>query len=110
MSAVELIILAAFAAGAWFLWDSLKAREAANAAMRAACAAAGLLFLDDTVALASVRPMRNRDGRLTFRRVYAFEFSDTGHDRRHGSIAVIGTTVDTLDLGVLTDSQHPTPH
>ncbi len=98
------------AAGGWFVWDSLKAREAANAAMRAACEAEGLLFLDDTVALASVRPMRNSDGHLTFRRVYAFEFSDTGHDRRDGSIAVIGTTVDMLDLGVFAVSQHTTLH
>ena len=46
---LELAALALVAAVAWFVWDSLKAREAANAAIRPACRAAGLLFLDDTV-------------------------------------------------------------
>lgn len=110
MSALELVLLVLVAASGWFVWDSLRAREAANAAMRAACEAEGLLFLDDTVALASVRPVRNAAGRLAFRRTYAFEFSDTGHNRRDGTIAMIGTAVDLLDLGVITDSREVTLH
>ena len=76
----EIVVLVLLAAGGWFLWDSLKVRETANAAMRAACRQEGLLFLDDTVALQSVWPARNRDGRLVLRRVYAFEFQHRCQD------------------------------
>ena len=69
----------------WFLWDSLKAREAANAAIRPACRAEGLLFLDDTVALDRLRPERDDDGRMRLARVYRFEYSDNGTNRRRGT-------------------------
>jgi hypothetical protein len=92
--------LLALALAAWFIWDSLRVREAANAAMRRACAAQGLLFLDDTVALRSIRPMRDDDGRMRLRRIYAFEFSDTGHDRCKGSITLIGDRILSLDIGL----------
>jgi hypothetical protein len=85
--------------GAWFLWDSLKAREHANAAMRAACRKEGLLFLDDTVALQSVWPARDNAGRLTLRRVYEFEYSDTGHNRRKGNITMLADAVAALYIG-----------
>src|SRR5690242_9469024 len=110
VTALELFVIVAAAAGAWFLWDSLKAREAANIAMRGACEAEGLFFLDDTVALASVRPARNADGRLAFRRIYEFEFSDTGHNRRDGTIAMLGSAVDVVDLGAITDLPRATLH
>ena len=45
---IELAAVVLLAAAGWFLWDSLQAREAANAAIRPACRAEGLLFLDDT--------------------------------------------------------------
>jgi Protein of unknown function (DUF3301) len=95
---LEIALLAALAAGGWFWWDSLQAREAANAAMRPACRARGYLFLDDTVALASLRPSRNTDGRLQLRRVYRFEFSDTGNNRRAGMVALQGARVVDYDL------------
>jgi len=84
---------------AWFLWDSLRVRETANAAMRAACKAEGLQFLDDTVALRSVWPARNGGGRLVLRRIYEFEYSDTGHNRRKGNITMIANDVDALYIG-----------
>ena len=85
--------------GGWFLWDSLKVRERANAAMRTACREEGLLFLDDTVALQSVWPVRDDDGHLTLRRIYDFEYSDTGHNRRKGNITMIDDAVATLCMG-----------
>ena len=88
------------AAAAWFLWDSLKAREAANAAIRPACRAEGLLFLDDTVALQAVRPARGEDGRVRLARVYRFEYSDTGDNRRRGTVALLGNRIQYVDLGL----------
>lgn len=99
MGLPEILGLLALACAGWLVWDSLKVRESANAAMHAACAAEGLLFLDDTVALESVRLARNDEGRLKLRRVYGFAFSDTGHNRRKGSIALVADTVVALDLG-----------
>lgn len=100
MALWQLPLLVAVLAGAWFVWDSLKAREAANAAMREACRFEGLQFLDDTVALTSLLPMRNDEGRLKLRRVYGFEYSDTGHNRRKGSITMLGDGVQALYIGL----------
>ena len=100
MTLWQLALLLAVLAGAWFLWDSLKAREAANVAMREACRSEGLQFLDDTVALTSLLPMRDDEGRLKVRRVYGFEYSDTGHNRRKGSITMLGDAVLALYIGL----------
>ena len=99
MGIAEILGVLALAAGGWFFWDSLKARETANAAMRAACRAEGLLFLDDTVALESIRPIRNEDGQLRVRRIFSFEYSDTGHNRRRGSVEMVGAAMSAVDLG-----------
>ena len=95
---LELAVVAALAAAGWFLWSSLTAREAANAAIRPACRAEGLLFLDDTVALDRIRPQRDEDGRLTLCRVYRFDYSDTGSNRRRGTVTLQGTRVLAVDL------------
>ena len=94
----EIAALFAFAAAAWLVWDTMKARETANDAMRAACERSGYYFLDDTVSLKSVRPMRDRDGRIRLSRVYTFQYSDTGHNRRDGSLTLLANTVTALTL------------
>lgn len=98
MSSQELIGLLLLALGGWLLWASLKAREAAVGASRAACQAEGFLFLDDTVAIESVWAVRDEEGHLKVRRVYGFEYSDTGNNRQKGSVTVIGSKVVTLHL------------
>jgi hypothetical protein len=107
---LEIATLLVVAGAAWILWDGLKAREAANAAMRAACHAHGLLFLDDTVALASLRPTRDANGHACLRRVYRFEYSDTGNNRRKGSITMTGDRVAELDLALPDVAQPVTLH
>ena len=94
----ELILLAFFAALAWLWWDSMQAREAAVAAARAACLAEGLLFLDDTVGIAAIKPARDADGRLLLQRAYDFEFSDTGDNRVKGGVVMLGRRVMLLNL------------
>jgi hypothetical protein len=110
MSTPEILALIALAAVGWFLWDSLKVREAANAAMRIACQAEGLLFLDDTVALESIWPVRNDEDQLTLRRIYGFEYSDTGHTRRKGRIVMLADTVSSLDIGPRLPPEEATFH
>lgn len=93
----EAAALLAFVLGAVFWVDSLRARERAVAAGRAACARYGVQLLDDTVAIAQLRLARDDDGRLRLRRTYAFEFTDTGNNRRRGAIVMLG--------GILADMQ-----
>jgi len=81
------------------LWlDSLRARERAVKAGRAACERYSLQFLDDTVAFARIRLRRDRDGQLKIARTYVFEFSDTGNNRRHGAIVMLGGEIQDLQL------------
>ena len=94
---VELVGLLVLAGIAWFMWDSLRAREAAVSASRAACAAEGLQFLDDTVAIQALRPVRE-DGTLRLRRVYGFEYSESGDSRHKGSVVLVGDRVLVLNL------------
>lgn len=95
---LEIFFLILFAALGWLWWDSMRAREAAVAAARAACDAEGLLFLDDTVGIAAIKPARNADGRLLLQRAYDFEFSDTGDNRVKGSVVMLGRRVLLLNL------------
>ena len=81
-----------------FWVDSLRARERALAAGRAACARYGVQLLDETVAASALRLARDGEGRLRIRRVFAFEFSDTGNNRRHGSVVILGAEVQDLHL------------
>ncbi|MEP7327890.1 MAG: DUF3301 domain-containing protein [Betaproteobacteria bacterium] len=97
---LEIFFLLLFAVGAWFLWDSLKAREAANVAIRDACKQHGLMFLDDTVGLASLRPARDDQGHAALRRVYRFEYSETGDNRKPGTIILLGPRVLVVKLPV----------
>src|SRR5258706_4195944 len=82
-----------------FLWlDSLKARERAVIAGRSACERYSLQFLDETVAFARLRLARDEEGRVKIARTYTFEFSDTGNNRRHGAIVMLGSEIQDLHL------------
>ncbi|MEI2623015.1 MAG: DUF3301 domain-containing protein [Giesbergeria sp.] len=95
---METISLFVLLAAGWFWFDSFQAREAGMRAARAACEAEDLLLLDDTVALGSLRPARDDEGRLRLRRVYHFEYSDTGDNRRDGQVTLLGSELLTLHL------------
>lgn len=98
MPTTEIFFLLALAALVWFWADTLRAREAGIRAAREGCRAAGLQLLDDTVSTASLRLARNERGHVTLRRVYAFEYSDTGDNRRAGSVTVLGGRVVMLSI------------
>jgi hypothetical protein len=100
MPSVELLAACLLVLLAWFWLDSLRARDAAVAAARAACAAEGLMLLDDTVAIAGVRLRRGDDGRVHLLRAYDFEYSDSGNNRIRGSIVLLGRAVAMLNVGV----------
>ena len=86
------------AAGIFFWIDSLRARERAVAAGRSACKRYALQFLDDTVSFSRLRLGRDDEGQLKLARTYTFEFSDTGNNRRHGAIVMLGGELQDLHL------------
>jgi Protein of unknown function (DUF3301) len=85
-------------AGLYFWVDSLRARERALAAGRSACERYGVQLLDETVQFAKLRLARDEEGRLRLRRSYTFEFSDTGNNRRHGAIVMLGGDLQDMQL------------
>jgi len=92
--AAILLILAGLA-----LWaDSLRARERAIQAGRSACKRYDLQLLDDTVSFTRLRLGRDDEGQLKIARTYTFEFSDTGNNRRHGAIVMLGGELADLQL------------
>jgi hypothetical protein len=101
---MEIVGILFLAAVAWLWLDSLKVREAAVRAAKEICAAEGLLFLDDTVAIAGIRLARGEDGRLRLQRTYDFEFSDTGNNRLNGSVVMLGHRLMLLNVGLTAPS------
>lgn len=97
---MEKLIILSIALIAWFWFDSLKAREIGIQAVRDACEAEGLQLLDETISLVNVKPARNERGRWFWRRVYQFEYSDTGDNRRRGSVHLLGCRVVLLNVGL----------
>lgn len=95
---LELAAIALVLAAATLWFDSLRAREHAVAAGRAACARYGVQLLDETVAFTRLRLARDEEGRLRLRRTYVFEFSETGDNRRHGAIVMLGARLEDLQL------------
>ncbi|WP_313798322.1 DUF3301 domain-containing protein [Denitromonas iodatirespirans] len=98
----DLLPIGLLAALAWYWMDSLKAREAALLSARSACALRHFQLLDETVSTERTRLARNANGQVVLRRVYRFEFSDTGDNRRPGSVVMLGREVELVQLaGVL---------
>ena len=82
----------------WFWHDTMQAREQAVLLGKRHCQNDGLQLLDETVSLSSLKVRRDRDGHMMFRRVYEFEFSDNGDNRRLGSITLLGRHAESVQL------------
>src|ERR1700704_3777993 len=100
MPGVEIISLVILALIGWLWLESMKARQVGERCARAACAAEGLLLLDDTVAIANLKPARDDDGHVKLQRAYDFEYSDTGNNRLKGSVVLLGHRVTMLNVGL----------
>lgn len=100
MSAFDIFSLIVLGGVAWLWFDSSGAREVGIKAARFACESEDLQLLDDTVAIAGLKPLRNDDGRVVLRRIYKFEYSDTGNNRRNGSVVLHGHRVVVVNIGL----------
>jgi len=95
----ELFLLLPIGGFLYWWMDNLRAREIAVQVGKQACRDRGLQFLDDTVALAKTAFRRDADGALTLLRIYRFEFSDTGDNRRDGDVTLLGKKVEWVRVG-----------
>ena len=93
-----LLALAIIGAILIFWRNTLRAREEAIRASRAACQTRGHQFLDDTVALSRLGFARGARGWPVLRRTYEFEFSADGYDRFVGNVTLFGSRVDSVYL------------
>lgn len=99
MPTLELFGIIVLGALAWLWYDSVNVREIGIRAAKSACAAEDLQLLDDTVAIASLSLARDDEGRLRLRRAYGFDYSDTGNNRRRGSLVMQGEDVLVINTG-----------
>lgn len=96
MSWFEIIGVAILGGLFWLWFDSTRVHEIAVEHARSQCRVDGVQFLDDTVSLATIKPSRDEEGHLTFKRAYTFEYSDTGNDRKAGRVVMLGRDVQIL--------------
>ena len=106
MPAFEIVGLIVAAFLAWFWFDSFKARDIGIRAAKAICIREELQLLDYTVSIASMWPTRDENGQLVLGRVYNFEYSDTGDNRRSGSVVLLGQKVIIVRLASDAESLH----
>lgn len=87
----SLILLMIAGAAAFAYWNAARAAaERAERLGRNACAAAEVLWLDQTVHASGLRLRRGEDGRLGFERSFRFEYSYDGLDRHIGKLVLRG--------------------
>jgi hypothetical protein len=93
-----ILLMLGAAAVLWFWTDTLRARESALRACGNACRELDVQLLDQTVALARLGLGRNPRGQFQLRRVYAFEFTSDGVQRRKGRIGLLGSVVEYVHM------------
>lgn len=98
MDLLDVLLFLSLGALGWFWLDSLRALEIARKAGKQVCTNAGVQFLDDTVAGIAIALGRDDQGRRALRRIYRFEFSDTGDNRLEGRLTLLGTQVESITM------------
>lgn len=79
-----------------FWFAGRAAAETATHYGRQACSRAGVVWLDHSVHLLSLRPRRGSDGWIGLERQYGFEYSIHGHDRHAGRVVLQGRRLRSL--------------
>lgn len=90
-----LLGLIIFAALLWLWHNNLRAKELAIASARRMCQNADVQLLDATVVL-SWWGIKRRGRRFFLCRLYYFDYTNSGVERRRGVITLIGQQLDTV--------------
>lgn len=98
------LLIALLIIGFWY--NSMQAHEKALEHAQLLCEQDRVQLLDDTVTLKKTRFMRQKNGKLSFKRTYTFDYTRSGQDRYTGSLTLLGgeVLVSQLDLAA------PHPH
>ena len=104
------IIVLLIIIGLIYFWlDSVKSKENAMAYAAKACRDIEVQLLDQTVSLATLKLARSKQGRLVFQRIYHFDFSIHGNERREGRVILKGHRIEQIQLdydeGTVIDNQ-----
>jgi hypothetical protein len=89
----QLLLVLLAGAGIGFWWSSLRARELAVQTAKQRCQREKVQFLDQTVALSQIKPVRLNSGSLGWQRHYRFEFTDDGAHRDRAHVTLQGNRV-----------------
>jgi hypothetical protein len=84
----------------WFWRDSTTAREKATTTARSACRQIDAQFLDDTVMLVKLRLCRRNSGTMALCRLYSFDFTLDGEQRRSGVIQMKAQRIEDILLDI----------
>ncbi len=98
MDTASLLMLFLLAALGWYWLNSLSALELARETGRKVCSDLDLQFLDDTVAGVGLGLARDPSGRRVLRRIYRFEFSETGNSRLEGQLILLGDRLESVTM------------
>ena len=101
----DLAIIALPAAFIAFWWTGSRARELAVEHARRACQQQQVQFLDQSVALSSLKLVRSQGGSAGFRRIYGFEFADHVDHRDRGTVTMNGQTLASVYLPYTRDEE-----
>lgn len=95
---LPLLLLIGILLAAWLWRASMQAKEIATHAAENACEKNNLQFLDETVALKSIKFRRDETGSLCFLRHYQFEYYDGEQTRKISTIDLLGNVVIDVQL------------
>jgi hypothetical protein len=87
----------------WFWLDSARAREIATAICAAGCRQRNVQFLDQTVGLQRLGLRWTASG-VRIRRIFRFDFSEEGLERRRGHIVMVGADMEEFSLGLVSNN------
>ena len=83
-----------------FWRSTMHAKEMALKHAKELCKAYNVQLLDDTVCIRRLTVTRNEMGRLSFKRVYSFEYLLDTQQRLQGRLTMIGTELLDQDLTI----------
>lgn len=94
----DIVLLGAMIAALWLWSDTMRARERALEVCRRACKRVDAQLLDDTVALKRMALRSDQRAQRAIWRLYRFEFTFDGATRRVGHVALLGRSLQHLEL------------
>ena len=96
---VEVTIVLLLILLAWFWSVSMKYRDIGLLLVSKACIEEGVQLLDESIVCTKMSFHRQSMGHWAVQRVYQFDFSEDGENRRRGAIHLLGSEMTFLSLG-----------